>query len=240
MDPPRLPPWPVDVIIPARDEAETIGAVVRGVPRAWVRSVVVVDNGSRDGTADRARAAGASVVVCPVAGYGRACLAALATLPPEGIVAFMVADGSDDPRELPRLVDPIAAGEADLVIGSRALGYVEPGAMPPWQSVGSRVAAAGISLRFGQRVTDLGPFRAIRREALDRLAMRDPTYGWTLEMQIKAARAGLRVREVPVAWRLRRGGEPKVSGTVRGTLGASRMILAWLVGAFRGPAHDPR
>ena len=141
---------------------------------------------------------------------------------------------------MPRPVDPIEAGEADLVIGSRMKGYDEPGAMPPWQSVGSRVAAAGLRLRFGQDATDLGPFRAIRRDALDALGMRDPTYGWTLEMQIKAARAGLRVREVPVAWRARRGGSPKVAGTLRGTLGASRMILAWLVGAFAGPAHDPR
>jgi len=240
MDAPRLGPSVVDVIIPARDEAATIGAVVRGIPRAWVRQVVVVDNGSRDETAAEARDAGAVVVACPVPGYGRACLAALETLPRDGIVAFMVADGSDDPRELPRLLDPILADAADLVIGSRILGYIEPGAMPPWQSIGSRVAAAGISLRFGQRVTDLGPFRAIRRDCLDALAMHDPTYGWTLEMQIKAARAGLRVREVPVAWRRRRGGEPKVAGTLKGTLGASRMILAWLLGAFRGPAYDPR
>ena len=240
MAPPRPTPLHVDVIIPARDEADTIAAVVRSVPRAWVREVVVVDNGSRDDTAARAQAAGARVVSCPEAGYGRACLAALAALPPDGIVAFMVADGSDDPRELPRLVDPIVADEADLVLGSRMKGYVEPGAMPPWQSVGSRVAAAGLRLRFGQDATDLGPFRAIRRDALDALGMRDPTYGWTLEMQIKAARAGLRVREVPVAWRARRGGSPKVAGTLRGTLGASRMILAWLVGAFAGPDHDPR
>lgn len=240
MAPLRPAPSHVDVIIPARDEADTIAAVVRSVPRAWVREVVVVDNGSRDDTAARAQAAGARVVPCPEAGYGRACLAALAALPPDGIVAFMVADGSDDPRELPRLVDPIVADEADLVLGSRTRGYIEPGAMPPWQSVGSRFAAAGLRLRFGQDATDLGPFRAIRRDALDALGMRDPTYGWTLEMQIKAARAGLRVREVPVAWRARRGGSPKVAGTLRGTLGASRMILAWLVGAFAGPDHDPR
>jgi glycosyltransferase involved in cell wall biosynthesis len=232
------------VVIPARDEAPTIGAVVRAVPRSLARRVIVVDNGSRDGTARFARDAGAVVVPAPRAGYGNACLAALDWLradEPDGdpVLAFMVADGSDDPRELPRLADPVLAGRADLVIGSRTRGYVEPGAMPPWQRGGSLLAAAVLSARFGALVTDLGPFRAIRRRTLDALAMRDPTYGWTLEMQIKAARAGLRIGEVPVAWRRRRGGAPKVAGTLRGTLGASRMILAWLDGAVRGPGHDP-
>lgn len=232
--------YPVDVIIPARDECETIAGVVREIPRAWVRSVTVVDNGSRDGTAEVARRAGAQVVHEPLAGYGRACLRALEALPRDGVVVFLVADGSDDPRELPRVVDPVLEGRADLVIGSRFQGWVAPGAMPPWQSMGSRVAALGLRLRFGQSVSDLGPFRAISRPALDGLAMRDPTYGWTLEMQIKAARQGLRVREVPVAWRQRRGGSPKVAGTLKGTLGASAMISRWLYGAFRGPEHDPR
>lgn len=235
----------VDVLIPARDEAPTIAAVVRGVPRALVRRVIVIDNGSRDDTARRACDAGAVVVPAPAAGYGNACLAAMAWLRADDpaddpVLAFMVADGSDDPRELPRLTDPVLEGRADLVIGSRTRGYVEPGAMPPWQRGGSLLAAALLTARFGATVTDLGPFRAIRRSTLDALGMRDPTYGWTLEMQIKAARAGLRVAEAPVAWRHRRGGTPKVAGTLRGTLGASRMILAWLDGAVRGPDHDPR
>ena len=155
------------------------------------------------------------------------------------VLAFMVADGSDDPRELPRLTTPLLEGRADLVIGSRTRGYIEPGAMPPWQRGGSLFAAAVLTARFGATVTDLGPFRAIRRSTLDALGMRDRTYGWTLEMQIKAAREGLRVLEAPVAWRHRRGGSPKVAGTLRGTLGASRAILAWLDGAVRGPDHDP-
>lgn len=228
------------MIIPARDEAETLGAVVRAVLRESVRRVVVADNGSRDGTADVARAAGAEVVTAPVAGYGHACLAALDALPRDGgVVAFLVADGSDDPAELGRVVGPIHEGRADLVIGSRTRGVIEPGAMPPWQRVGSLFAAGVLTVRYGALVTDLGPYRAIRRAALDGLAMRDRTYGWTLEMQIKAARQGLRVVEVPVSWRHRQGGAPKVAGTWRGTIGATKKILAWLDGAVRGPDHDP-
>lgn len=234
-------PLVVDVIIPAYDEAETIASVVREVPAGLVRRIVVADNGSRDGTGDRAREAGAFVVRETAPGYGAACLAALASLPDDGdAVAFLVADGSDDPGELPRLLAPLAAGRADLVIGSRFRGRIEPGAMPTFQRVGNHVAGAGLTLRFGQRVTDLGPFRAITREAMRALPMRDRTWGWTLEMQIKAARLGLRIEEVPVSWRNRRGGRPKVGGTLRGTLGASKAILAWLRGAMLGPPWDPR
>ena len=174
-------------------------------------------------------------------GYGAACLAALASLPADGdVVAFLVADGSDDPAELPRVLEPLRAGRADLVIGSRFRGAIEPGAMPAFQRVGNAVATAGLTLRFGQRVTDLGPFRAIRRDALRGLAMRDRTWGWTLEMQVKAARAGLRVEEVPVSWRNRRGGSPKIGGTLKGSLAASRVILSWLGAAAFGPHFDPR
>lgn len=232
------------MIIPARDEAPTIAAVVRAVPRSLARRVIVIDNGSRDDTAARALGAGAVVVAAPRPGYGVACLAALAWLREEDpsddpVLAFMVADGSDDPRELPRITDPVIDGRADLVIGSRTRGYVEPGAMPPWQRGGSLFAAGVLTARFGAIVTDLGPFRAIRRGTLEALDVRDPTYGWTLEMQIKAARSGLRIAEAPVAWRRRRGGTPKVAGTLRGTLGATRAIFAWLDGAVRGPDHDP-
>jgi glycosyltransferase involved in cell wall biosynthesis len=229
----------VDVIIPARDEAACIGAVLAEIPRALVRHVVVADNGSRDGTGERALAAGARVVREESPGYGAACLAALASLPDDGdAVAFLVADGSDDATELPRLLEPLREG-ADLVIGSRFRGTIEPGAMPRFQRVGNLVATTGLTLRFGHRVTDMGPFRVIRRDALRALAMRDRTWGWTLEMQVKAARMGLRVVEVPVSWRNRRGGEPKIGGTVRGSLAASRVILSWLRGAVLGPAFDP-
>jgi glycosyltransferase involved in cell wall biosynthesis len=229
----------VDVIIPARDEAACIGAVLAEIPRALVRHVVVADNGSRDGTGERALAAGARVVREESPGYGAACLAALASLPDDGdAVAFLVADGSDDATVLPRLLKPLREG-ADLVIGSRFRGTIEPGAMPRFQRVGNLVATTGLTLRFGHRVTDMGPFRVIRRDALRALAMRDRTWGWTLEMQVKAARMGLRVVEVPVSWRNRRGGEPKIGGTVRGSLAASRVILSWLRGAVLGPAFDP-
>lgn len=231
----------VDVIIPARDEAATIADVVRAVPRDLVRHVVVADNGSRDGTSERAREAGALTVREDTPGYGAACLTALASLPEDGdAVAFLVADGSDDPSELDRVLAPLREGRADLVIGSRFRGHIEPGAMPAFQRVGNLVATTGLTLRFGQRVTDLGPFRAIRRDALRSLAMRDRTWGWTLEMQVKASRMGLRVVEVPVSWRNRRGGAPKIGGTVRGSLAASRVILSWLRGAVLGPAFDPR
>ena len=236
-----MTPFVVDVIVPARDEAETIAAVVGSIPPGLVRRVVVADNGSRDATAARARAAGAHVVSEPSPGYGAACLAALASLPEDGdAVAFLVADRSDDPAELPLVLEPLRAGRADLVVGSRFLGAVEPGAMPRFQRVGNAVATAGLSLRFGRRVTDLGPFRAIRRDALRRLAMRDRTWGWTMEMQVKAARAGLRVEEVPVSWRNRRGGAPKIGGTLKGSLAASKVILTWLGAAMLGPHFDPR
>lgn len=233
------PSTPVDVVIPARDEAATIRAVVRAVP-SWVREVVVVDNGSRDETAARAAAAGARVVLARQEGYGFACVAALRALRDDPVVAFLVADGSDDPRELQRVADPVRHGLADLVVGSRARGFVEPGAMHWAQRAGNLVVASALSVRFAAPCTDLGPYRAMRRSALMALDLRDMTWGWTLEMQIKAARAGLRVREVPVAWRRRRGGAPKVSGTLRGTLGAGRAMMGWLRGAYLGPAHDPR
>ena len=220
-----------------------MGAVVaemraQPVPLA---AVVVVDNGSQDATARRARDAGARVVSEPRAGYGRACLAGLAHLardPPE-IVVFADADRSDDPADLAALVAPIAAGDADLVIGSRRLGQragrVEPGALLPQARWGNALACALMRLRWGARFTDLGPFRAARWDALERLGMADPTFGWTVEMQVRALRAGLAWAEVPVAYR-RRVGRSKISGTVNGTVRAGAKIL-WTVGAHavRGP-----
>lgn len=229
---------PVDVVIPAYNEAETIGAVVRAVP-SWVREVVVADNNSRDATAARARSAGARVVHAPTPGYGHACIAALDTLAGDPVVAFLVADGSDDPRELQRVSDPVRDGVADLVVGSRARGFVEAHAMTGTQRLGNLVASIALTARFGGGTSDVGPFRALRKGTLYELGLRDHLFGWTIEMQIKAARAGLRVMEVPVSWRRRRGGRPKVTGTLRGTLGASVAMLRWIGAAYLGPAHDP-
>ena len=223
-------PLDVVVLIPALDEEASLAGVLPAIPNAgpgWrLRNAVVVDNGSRDRTAEAARNAGATVVTEPRRGYGAACLAGLAHLrerPPD-VVVFLDADQSDDPRELPTLLDPIAAGEADLVIGSRALGEREPGSLTPVQAFGNRIAAALLRLLFGLQATDLGPFRAIRWPALEALGMRDRDFGWTVEMQARAARAGLHVTEIPVRYR-RRLGRSKISGTVRGALGTGWKIL---------------
>lgn len=225
----------VGAVIPARDEAGNIGAVVDGLlalrsPDGGpvIDDVVVCDNGSTDGTAQRARAAGARVVVEPAPGYGRACLTALAALRPVDVVLFVDGDQSSATAEAPDLLHGIAAG-ADLVIGSREPGRREPGALSPPQIVGNRVASVLIRLLWGRQVTDLGPFRAIRAEALRRLDMRDTAYGWTVEMQIKAIQAGLRVVEQPVSSRRRQFGRSKVGGTVRGVIGASAGILGTIV-----------
>lgn len=215
-----------DVVIPALDEEASVGGVVAALDRRLVRDVIVVDNGSRDETASRAAAAGARVVVEPRRGYGQACLTGLAALRAGcDVVAFLDADGSDVPAELSALVEPIAADEADLVVGSRRV--VEAGALTPQQRIGNAVAALWLRRRYGLAATDLGPFRAIRLSALLALGMRDRTYGWTVEMQIRAARAGLRYLERPVTYR-RRLGHSKISGTVRGTVGASVKILSLL------------
>lgn len=230
------------LVIPARDEDASVGTVVGSVRQA-VDLVVVVDNGSRDRTADVARAAGAVVVSEPRAGYGRACLAGLAYLarqptPPDAVV-FLDADQSDDPADLDAVLAPVRTGSADLVIGSRVLGQragrVERGALLPQARWGNALACALLRLRWGARFTDLGPFRAIRWRSLQTLGMRDQTFGWTVEMQVRAARAGLRCVEVPVGYR-RRVGRSKITGTVNGTLRAGAKIL-WTVGvhALRGP-----
>jgi hypothetical protein len=190
--------------------------------------VLVVDNGSRDATAAAARAGGAEVVSEPRRGYGQACLTGLAALGADAdVIVFMDADGSDVPAEAERLLEPIRRGEADLVIGSRALGEAAPGSLTWPQRWGNRLAVALIRLLFTHRYTDLGPFRAVRREALDKLAMRDPNFGWTAEMQVKALKRGLRVQEVPVSYR-RRLGRSKISGTASGVLRAGTKIL-WTI-----------
>ncbi|MDD9932628.1 MAG: glycosyltransferase family 2 protein [Myxococcales bacterium] len=219
----------VDVIIPALDEEQALPHVLAEIPR-WVRRVVVADNGSRDGTADVARAAGAEVVHEPRRGYGAACLKALSHLAadPPAVVVFLDGDHSDHPEEMGALLEPIARGAAELVIGSRARGNAESGSLTPQQRVGNAIACVALRAFYGVSYTDLGPFRAIRYDALERLGMRDRDYGWTVEMQIKAARRGVRHSEVPVSYR-RRIGVSKVSGTLRGTLGASRKIITVLL-----------
>ena len=224
----------VGAVIPARDEAENIGEVVGGLlalrtaAGRVVDDIVVCDNGSADATAERARAAGARVAVEQRPGYGRACLTALAALRPVDVVLFVDGDRSCDPRQTLDLLRATADG-ADLVIGSRVLGRMEPGALSPPQIAGNRVASLLIRLLWGHRVTDLGPFRAIRADALRRLDMRDTAYGWTVEMQIKAIRMRMRIVETPVDSRRRRFGRSKVGGTVKGVVGASVGILGMIV-----------
>jgi glycosyltransferase involved in cell wall biosynthesis len=189
--------------------------------------VIVVDNGSTDRTVEVARHAGASVVSEPRAGYGYACAAGVRAAADQGaeVLVFLDADGSFDPAEVPELLAPIEAGQAELVLGSRTKGGMEPGAMPPHARFGNWLVAGLMRLLYGLHVTDLGPFRAIRADLLDRLAMQEMTYGWPTEMMVKAARCKARVVEVPVCYRVRRGGRSKVSGTVRGTLLATYAIL---------------
>jgi glycosyltransferase involved in cell wall biosynthesis len=220
----------VSVIIPALNEEEPIAGVVREVAATKIPGdIIVVDNGSTDQTADRARNAGARVVKAP-RGYGRACAAGVAALRPEcDIVVFLDGDGSDCPEFMNRLVDPIAAGTHDFVIGSRTRGQREPGSMNFQQIVAGRIAGRILRLLYGVRYTDMCPFRAIRRDALEKLGMREQTYGWNLEMQMKAARVGLRILEIPVNHRRRAGGESKVSGTLRGTFIAGARIIATLL-----------
>jgi glycosyltransferase involved in cell wall biosynthesis len=210
-------------VIPALDEEEAIGLVVGEIP-ARVSEVVVVDNGSRDRTAERARAAGARVVRETRRGYGHACLAGIAAAGEADILVFLDADHSDDPRRLDTLLAPLLSGHADLVIGSRQLGRRASGAQPWHAIVGTRLCVALMNRLAGTRATDLGPFRAITREALGRLELREGGFGWTVEMQLRAARRGLRVVEVPVDYRPRIG-RSKISGTLSGSLRAGARIL---------------
>jgi glycosyltransferase involved in cell wall biosynthesis len=221
--------WPTtDVIIPALDERASLPLVLADIPVDRVREIVVVDNGSTDGTGAVARNHGATVVVEPRRGYGRACLTGIETLAsrprPPDVVVFLDADHSDHADELVSIVLPIAEGRADLVVGSRVLGQREPGALLPQARFGNLLASHLIRWLYGLHVTDLGPFRAVRWTTLLELRMADPDFGWTAEMQVKAARARVRYAEVPASYR-RRVGVSKITGTVSGTLRAGWKIL---------------
>lgn len=228
-----MPQPRINVIIPAHNEAKAIGLVLAEIPAGLVEEVIVVDNNSTDDTSTAARAAGATVLHEARPGYGYACLAGMtyAFGKPQSerpdIVVFLDGDHSDYPEQLPELLAPLLSGAADMVIGSRALGVRERGALLPQQRFGNWLASRLLRLRYGGTVTDLGPFRAILAPALLSLNMEDKTYGWTVEMQVKAARLGLRTVEVPVRYR-KRIGTSKVSGTVRGTIGAGYKIL-WTI-----------
>lgn len=223
----------IDVIIPAYNEEDSIALVVQEIPAALVRDIIVCNNNSKDNTAEVARNAGAVVVDEARPGYGSACLRGMAHIAarPEAewpdIVVFIDGDHSDYPEQLPEVIAPILDGTADLVIGSRALGNLEPGSMQPQQVFGNWLATTLIKLIYRVQYTDLGPFRAIRYADLRKLGMNDPDFGWTVEMQVRAAKAGLRSTEVAVHYR-NRIGVSKISGTIRGTILAGHKIL-WTI-----------
>ena len=221
----------IKVIIPALDEERSIGLVVNEIPKHLVDEVIVVDNGSNDKTGELAGKAGATVLFEQEKGYGAACLRGMAYLAKQeqkpDLVVFMDADHSDDVSEMSLLLEPILLGEADLVIGSRALGKRERGSMTLPQIFGNWLATRLLKILYGVKFTDLGPFRAIKWEELMVLGMEDRNYGWTVEMQLRAAKRGLRCREVAVSYR-KRIGTSKVSGTVKGTIMAGYKIL-WTI-----------
>lgn len=220
----------VSVIIPAMNEEEPIAAVVHEVLETNIpREVIVVDNASTDRTAERAQAAGARVVTEARPGYGRACATGVRAASPEStVLVFLDGDGSECANLMSRIVQPIFDGEQDFVIGSRTRGERERGSMNFQQVFSGRVAGLLLRMLYGVSYTDMCPFRAIRRDALEKLGMKEQTYGWNLEMQMRAARTGLRILEVPVNHRCRTGGESKVSGTLRGTFVAGTRIIATL------------
>jgi glycosyltransferase involved in cell wall biosynthesis len=216
----------VALVIPTLNEEEAIGGVLASVPRDVVDEIIVADSSSTDRTVERAQAAGARVVNLRERGYGRACWAGAEAAQDCDIVVFLDGDGSDCPELIPRLVGPVLENQYDFVIGSRTRGTREPGSMTPHQLLAGRIIGAAIRLLYGVGYTDMCPFRAIRRDSLMRLDLREKTYGWNLEMQMRAARAGLRILELPVTHRRRAGGTSKVSGNLGGTLRASWRILA--------------
>jgi len=218
----------VAVVVPTLNEEASIGEVVRRLPRDLVRRVIVADGGSSDATVLRAKNAGADVIDAG-RGYGRACLAATMAAEDADILVFMDGDGADDVGSIAALVEPIRSGRCDFVIGSRARGKREPGSIAWHQIAAGRIAGFGMRLLYGVRYTDMCAFRAIRRDVLLGLGMRELTYGWNIEMQMRAARAGLRILEVPVDYHRRSGGSSKVAGSLRGSLRAGTRIVATFV-----------
>ena len=215
---------PVVVAIPTLNEEASIGDVVRSIPRDVVTRVIVSDGGSTDSTAERARAAGADVIAAG-RGYGRACLKATEAADAGAIMVFMDGDGADDTASIATLVAPIVAGDYDFVIGSRVRGQREQGSIAWHQILAGLLAGQAMRLLYGVSYTDMCAFRAIKREVLLGLGMREMTYGWNIEMQMRAARAGLRIRELPVPYHRRTGGESKVAGSLRGTMSAGTRIV---------------
>lgn len=229
----------IAVVIPTLNEEEAIAGVIAAIPAGSVDDIIVADSGSTDRTVERARAAGARVVSESRRGYGRACQAGAASARDCAIVVFLDGDGSDCPELIPQIVEPISAGRADFVIGSRTRGEREKRSMSAHQILAGYAIGAALRLLYGIRYSDMGPFRAIRRDALVALGMREMSYGWNLEMQMRAARQGLRIVELPVAHRRRAGGVSKVSGSVSGTLKASwRIAMTFLRVALE--ARRPR
>jgi glycosyltransferase involved in cell wall biosynthesis len=218
----------VSVIIPTRNEALSIGRVLADLPMDLVTEVIVVDSNSTDDTREIAARMGARVISEPRRGYGRACLTGIAAASAPGVVVFLDGDYSDRPAELPLLLAPIAEGRADITLGSRLAGPRTPGALPWHAALGNRLAAFLISKLFGQRITDLGPFRAARADVIRALALEEDTYGWAVEMILKGAAQGFRIVEVPVSYHPRIG-KSKISGTVTGTIGAAWFILSRIV-----------
>jgi glycosyltransferase involved in cell wall biosynthesis len=218
----------ISVVIPALNEAENIAAVVRELPWNLIRECIVVDNGSTDATVAEAQAAGARVVVLSQRGYGRACAAGAAAANGD-ILVFMDGDGSDVPTEMDQLTQPILGGDCDFVIGSRRRGKREPGSMLVSQLFAGWLAGLLLRLLYRVQYTDMGPFRAITRQALQSLRMSEQTYGWNLEMQMRAAQRGLRIREIPVSYRKRIAGQSKVAGSFSGSLRAAIRIVQTLL-----------
>jgi glycosyltransferase involved in cell wall biosynthesis len=228
----------VAVVIPTFNEADAIAAVVAELPRDMVDRVIIADGGSSDGTADVARRAGAEVIAVG-RGYGLACLTGAQAVRPGDIIVFMDGDGADDPAAIAALVAPIRSGTCDFVIASRARGEREPGSMASHQLLAGRIAGALTYWLYGVRYTDMCAFRAIARDTLLGLGMRELTYGWNLEMQMRVARLGLRVLEIPVGYRRRRGGQSKVAGSLRGSLKAGLRIIATFVRVALEPMRRP-
>lgn len=228
-EPAKLPRPLIAIVIPALNEEAVIVQTLNRIPDGLFGAVIVADNGSTDATARLAREWGATVISEPRRGYGSACLRALGSVPATSIVVFMQADGSEEPSQATRLLAPILDGRADLVIGSRILGKSAAGALLPHQRFGNWLAVTLIRWIFRHTYTDLGPFRAVRMEALRRLELQDRTYGWTVEMQVKAIQHGLRIAEVPVDYAQRTAGINKVSGNLRASVLAGAKIISTIL-----------